>query len=786
MVVSQMQNDIIKTLLVDDDEDDYFITKDLLSEIKRANYKLDWASTYDEALKIIARNQHDVYLIDYRLGEFSGLDLIRTAIGNGCSVPMILLTGQGDSEVDIEAMKVGAMDYLVKGQLDASSLERSIRYSIKSKQAEKALRISEKRFRDIAISSSDWIWEVDEEGKYTYVSENVIDVLGYKPEELLGKTPFDIMPEKEAEKIKEAFDKITTRKDNIVDLINWNVHKNGQLVCLQTSGVPILDDCGNLLGYRGVDKNITERERAEQMLRQSEEKYRSLVENISDGVLTTDLDEKILFANRASVKIFGYLLDELIGMNLKDIVIKDELNKVNRENQKRRNKEDGQYELTIVRKDGNRRRVFVSATPLLDNNGVVLGTIAVFTDISELKEIEREKQELREKLSRSQRMESLGILAGGVAHDLNNILGPLVAYPELIKMNLPPDSPIRDKISKIENSAQRASEVVQDLLTMARRGRYEMVPVNLNEVVETYLQSPDFFNLKLKCPTVKLKVNLDKNIPKIHGSMPHLSKVIMNLILNAFDAMPHGGQLVIETKCEYVEKLIGGYDNIDKGKYVILTTRDDGVGISERDYKRLFEPFYTKKEMGKSGSGLGLAIVYGVIKDHNGYIDVKSRVGHGSDFIIYLPVIEGSPDDDRKEVVDIRGCEKILVVDDLEEQRELATSILSSLGYNVTTVADGRRAVEYLKNNDADIVVLDMIMEDGFDGLDTYKEIIKLRPEQKAIIVSGFSETGRVKEAEKLGVGKYIRKPYTMQILGKAIREVLTHEATNVKKVVRN
>jgi PAS domain S-box-containing protein len=303
MAKSQMKNDIIKTLLVDDDEDDYLITKDLLSEINRANYKLDWVSTYGEALKIIARNQHDVYLIDYRLGEFSGLDLIQTAIENGCSVPMILLTGQGDSEVDIEAMKVGATDYLVKGQLDASSLERSIRYSIKSKQAEKAVRISEKRFRDIAFSSSDWIWEVDENGRYTYISENVIDVLGYKPEELIGKTPFDIMPEEEVEKIKEIFNKIAAQKNNIVDLVNWNNHKNGQLVCLQKNGVPIMDDGGNLLGYRGVDKNITERERAQQLLRQSEEKYRSLVENISDGVLTTDLNEKILFANWASCKI---------------------------------------------------------------------------------------------------------------------------------------------------------------------------------------------------------------------------------------------------------------------------------------------------------------------------------------------------------------------------------------------------------------------------------------------------------------------------------------------------
>lgn len=508
-------------------------------------------------------------------------------------------------------------------------------------------------------------------------------------------------------------------------------------------------------------------------LQESEKNYRSLVENISDGVITTDLNETILFVNESSCKILGYTTSELIGKDIRQIFNKENQNIIIEETKKRIKKKHSKYELTLKRQDGQIIQIFVSAAPLLDSNGNVYGAIGILTDVTNIKKVECEKRELREKLSRAKRMESLGVLAGGIAHDLNNILGPLVAYPELIKMKLPPESPVINDIIKIENSAQRAADVVQDLLTMARRGRYDMIPVDLNEVIDSYLQSPDFFNIRSKSPNVILDIKLDSQLPEVHGSPSHLSKIVMNLVINALDAMPHGGQLVIKTESRNIEKLVSGYDNIKRGRYIILTISDTGVGISEKDYMRLFEPFYSKKEMGRSGSGLGLAIVYGVVKDHNGYIDVQSEVSRGSNFIVYLPEVEIMTVVAKEKIIDIRGSEKILIVDDLAEQRELAASVLSSLGYDVEVAAEGKEAVEYLKNNSVDVVVLDMIMEDNFDGLDTYREIIKNHPGQKAIIASGFSETDRVKEAQRLGVGKYVRKPYNMQKIGMAIREVL-------------
>ncbi len=517
-----------------------------------------------------------------------------------------------------------------------------------------------------------------------------------------------------------------------------------------------------------------ERKQAEMLIRNSEQEHRTLVETMRDGVMKVDTNENIVFANPAACYILGYKPGELEGLNLSSIVVEEDMDRVLVETKKRLRQQRSRYELTVRRKDGEKREVSISAAPYMDERGNIVGSVGVFTDITELKKAQEEGQRLREKLANAQRMESLGVLAGGVAHDLNNILGPLVGYPELIKRRLPEDSPVREQIAKIEESAKRAAEIVQDLLTMGRRGRYEMAHTDINAIITSYLDSPDFARKKARYPAIETEVRLDRGIPSVYGSDTHLSKVIMNLVLNALDAMPDGGQLRITTECKYLKQLYGGYNDIEPGKYNIITVSDTGIGIDENDTKRIFDPFFSKKKLGKSGSGLGLSVVYAVVKDHNGYVDVRSELDKGSDFIIYLPAIAtGSIIGPEKPVYDIKGNEKILVVDDVAEQRDLAVTLLGSLGYQMTAVSNGHEAVEYLQTNTCDVLVLDMIMEPDFDGLDTYREIIKMHPGQRAVIVSGFSQTDRVREAERLGVTKYVKKPYTMQKLGKAIREVL-------------
>jgi len=257
----------------------------------------------------------------------------------------------------------------------------------------------------------------------------------------------------------------------------------------------------------------------------------------------------------------------------------------------------------------------------------------------------------------------------------------------------------------------------------------------------------------------------------------HLGKTFVNLVANAMDAMSEsGGVLTIATKNQSLEKPVHGYDTVNVGDYVVLSITDTGEGISEHNIKRIFEPFYTKKIMGRSGTGLGLAVVWGTVKDHNGYIDVQSEVGRGTTFTLYFPVT-------REEMVkgesaiplsDYIGHEEsILVIDDIKEQRELVAKMLGKLNYRVRTVSSGEEAVAYLKNEKVDLLVLDMIMDPGMDGLDTYKAILEIHPKQKAIIVSGFSETDRVKEAQALGAGNYLRKPYVIERLGLAVRKEL-------------
>jgi CheY-like chemotaxis protein len=275
---------------------------------------------------------------------------------------------------------------------------------------------------------------------------------------------------------------------------------------------------------------------------------------------------------------------------------------------------------------------------------------------------------------------------------------------------------------------------------------------------------------------VQVETRLGENLLNIVGSPIHLSKTVMNLVSNAVESMPQGGTLIIDTENRYIDQPIRGYDTIEEGDYVVCSVSDGGVGISSEDIDRIFEPFYTKKVMGLSGTGLGMAVVWGTVKDHNGYIDVRSTEDKGTTFTLYFPVTrEKLPKEIIQASIDkFKGNgELILVVDDVAEQRDIASGMLTKLGYRVATVSSGEQAVRFLEKDRADLLVLDMIMEPGMDGLDTYIKALKIEPRQKAIIASGFSETDRVKEARNLGAGAYVKKPYTMEKLGLAVRREL-------------
>lgn len=408
--------------------------------------------------------------------------------------------------------------------------------------------------------------------------------------------------------------------------------------------------------------------------------------------------------------------------------------------------------------------------------GSIADFISLSLEISEHKLAEKTKEQLEARLQRAQKMEAIGTLAGGVAHDLNNILSGIVSYPDLLLMQLPENSPLRKPIATIQGSGIKAAAIVQDLLTLARRGVAITEVVNLNDIIDEYQISPESGKLKSYHPFVEIETSLEPDLLNILGSPVHLSKTVMNLVSNAAEAMPDGGKIFISTANRYIDQPIRGYDDVQEGDYVVLTVSDNGIGISSDDINRIFEPFYTKKTMGRSGTGLGMAVVWGTVKDHKGYIEAQGNQGQGTTFTLYFPVTrkELAKDKISLSIDEFKGNgQSVLVVDDVKEQREIASSILSELGYSVTTVSSGEAAVDYMKENTADLVVLDMIMEPGIDGFETYKKITALRPEQKTIIASGFSETDRVRKAQKLGAGKYVKKPYTVEKIGLAVKKEL-------------
>jgi signal transduction histidine kinase/CheY-like chemotaxis protein len=391
---------------------------------------------------------------------------------------------------------------------------------------------------------------------------------------------------------------------------------------------------------------------------------------------------------------------------------------------------------------------------------------------------QQQKEELEGHLQRAQKMESLGTLAGGVAHDLNNILSGVVSYPELLLTEVPEESPFRDALVLIKNSGEKAAAIVQDLLTLARRGVSVSTVVNLNSIIEDYFKSPEFLKLKTFHPNVECKVELKDGLHNIVGSPVHLSKTIMNLVSNAAEAMPDGGTITVSSEDTEIDLPVKGYPDLKNGNYSLITISDTGVGIAPEEIERIFEPFYTKKVMGRSGTGLGMAVVWGTVHDHNGYIDIKSTQGKGTTFLLYFPSTDQSIEIEKEQISMDRykgNGESILVVDDVREQCNIAHKILTKLGYSVTTSSSGEEAVKYMQNHSADLIILDMIMDPGIDGLETYRRIIEYHPGQKSIVASGFSETGRVEEIQRLGAGEYIRKPYSIEKIGLAVRNALAN-----------
>ena len=517
-----------------------------------------------------------------------------------------------------------------------------------------------------------------------------------------------------------------------------------------------------------LQQEVKEKTKAQQAAMIAKEEWERTFDAVPDEIIILDKDHRIVRANKAMVESINLSQEEFVGAKCHKIVHGKEAPPSYCPHSKLLDTHKLHY-LDFF-DDYKQRYLSVTVSPFYDGQGVFLGSVRVARDITEQKNAQIERDNTKEQLRKAEKMEAIGLLAGGVAHDLNNILSGVVSYPEMLLHQLPKQDEFYEHIKFIHDSGKRAAAVVADLLTVARGVATVREVRSLNALIIDYLGSIEFKNIQSLYPQVDLISKLEADLWNIRCSPVHIQKMLMNLITNGIEAIDGKGSVHVSTVNTIIQP-DNRVPSIPAGEYVVLTVHDTGTGIAKHDLEKIFEPFYTKKVMGRSGTGLGLAVVWNIVTDHGANIDVNSD-SSGTTFIIHFPASskEKVVSEKNIDITSLNGTGSILIVDDEQDQQRIASQMLGSLGYSTTSVSSGEEAVKFFQDNSADLVILDMVMEPRMNGHKTYKEIIKIVPDQKAIIASGFSESDDVKAALKLGVGSYIKKPYSMAQLGQVVK----------------
>jgi len=509
------------------------------------------------------------------------------------------------------------------------------------------------------------------------------------------------------------------------------------------------------------------RERTQKLL-ESQRRFHDLVNLLPEMVLETDLNGSIRYANSEARKRFGISHEHSDdGCNMFNFFPPETRQRAR--DQFARNLQQGTlYQDILQDKEHHTFPVLLRSAPIIDADKCV-GARLLLIDITE-------RQRMEEQLNRDQKMKAIGLMAGGVAHDLNNILSGIVSYPEILMLDMEEDNPLRHPLSIIRKAGLDASEVVADLLTVARGSRGDMEIVDLNVLIRDYLASPDFEDVRRRFPLVDYSFSPASDLLFLSCSPIHVRKCLMNLVINGFEAIEGKGSVRIVTENVNTGELQTSNSELPEDKrHIRITVSDTGKGIEEKELEHIFEPFYSKKVMGRSGTGLGLTVVYNTIRDHGGCTRVKSS-DQGTTFELLFPGISNavSPAEKNQLQVQHGAGETILVVDDEPRQREIATTLLRSLGYQVKTAATGKEAWSYLEQNPVDLVVLDMLMGPNQpNGREIYREILTINPGQKAIIASGYAEDDDVRQTLAMGAAFFVPKPYTMTSISRAVYDSL-------------
>ncbi len=907
---------IIRVLLVEDDEDDYILTRDLLSEIRGQRFALEWAPTFERGLQQLLLNQHDVALADYRLGAQNGVDLLRAALERGCQCPVILLTGSGQHQVDLEAMQAGAADYLVKGQLKPDLLERSIRYAIQRKRA--AARAAFEQARLAAFGAEVGL-ALTRRDSLEAILDRCAKAMALFLNAALGQI-FVFDPHRQAFELRAAAGPLLERSGATTDLPHlqleleplcegkpviikqllhderlpdpeWATREGlvsyaayplvleDKLVGLMSlySQEPVSEQIAQEMGSvaNGISLCI-ERKRSEQALDASEVKYRSVVENIKEVIFQLDEFGHWTFLNPAWTAVTGFDVNTTLGTFFVEYLHEDDRDQ-NRHiflQLMERRLEYCRYETRFLTKDGKVRWCEMYAQLTLNPDGSVLGASGSLTDITDRKLAENAIQKLaafpqvnpnpvlefaadgtltysndaatelvkrlhqanlsailppnaaalareclaqRQKRLReevclegrtilwsffpvpenqvvhcygadvtdvlsleaqfrhAQKLESVGQLAAGVAHDFNNILTVIQGYCDQLQARCRQDAVSASALKQISDAANRAASLTRQLLLFSRKQVIQTKVLDLNAV----LQNLANMLLRLLGEDIALEPHYAEKLPRIEADTGMLEQVVMNLAVNSRDAMPKGGKLQITTSASEIDAAYAGqHPDSRAGQFVCLTVTDTGCGMDRKTLDRIFEPFFSTKEIGK-GTGLGLATVYGIVKQHSGWIEVTSQVGIGTTFRIYFPVAARIEEDTTSEPVTsaetVRGGkETILVVEDELVLRELVCEVLQQYDYRVITASSGVEALRIWDEFDGqfDLLLTDMVMPEGMTGRELAAQLKKRKPSLKVIYSSGYSPEAMGRDFGQTDT-VFLAKPYLPPQLARAVRHCL-------------
>ena len=715
----------------------------------------------------------DVILSDYTLPRFDGMTALSLARERAPSIPFLIVTGSVNEETAVGCMKAGATDYLLKSNLARigpaiqAALERE-RAEAQKIRAESALAASERRFRSLVQNSSDLVTIVAPDGAILYASDSAHRIVGYAPSDLVGTSLLDYLDRDDVERVQGLLQN-SNGKPSVAGPIEFCLHRaDGTPVWLEAVGTNLLTDA-TIRGIVLNARDVSERKRADRELRESEERYRDLFDNASDLVCMAAPDGALLYVNKAWQEGTGYGTDEIDQMQLVDIVHPDSL---------------GHYHAVMERVLAGERLDHVELVFVLKSGGsiTVEGNLSctfkdgqpsvvrgIYRDVTERKRVE-------EQLRRAERMQAAGKLAGGVAHEVNNMMTGVIGFSEFVLRSLEPDDPRRADVEEVIRAGTRAADVTRQLLAFTRQQFLRPEIVQINAVIEAMEKM-----LRRSLGEDKhLELHLSPVAGQIRADRGQLEQVLINLVLNARDAMTGHGRVSIETgtsewDAAYAERH-GGVD-IPLGRYVMLAISDTGCGMGAEVQARIFEPFFTTKSIGQ-GTGLGLSTVYGIVKQSGGFIWVYSEPGEGSVFKVYLPEVRAAQPAEAIPAplpeVPGGGTETILVIEDEDVVRSLAMRGLRDYGYIVVEAENGSQALRYIQQHpgEIDLVISDVVMPE-MGGRELGQNLVLFDPDLPILYMSGYTGDDVVQRGLLDPGAPFQQKPFTPATLASKIRTML-------------